>query len=216
MMKDKTTYEIMTPESVGWRGVSMVMGKHSGRHAFIHRIEELGFNLSPEQVETAFVEFKELADLKKEVFDEDLEAIVIRIQNAAAESAAETFHLEYYQTVTSLGATPRAIVNLRKGEDLLEGTATGDGPVDAVCNAIRKITGTQSRMVDYRIAAITGGTDAQGNVTLTLEEGPFRTISRVSGPDIIAASAQAYVQALNYMEQKKRPNAKPVVANSQP
>ena len=216
VIKDKTTYEIMTPESVGWRGVSMVMGKHSGRHAFMQRFKELGFNLTQEQIEIAFAEFKDLADLKKEVFDEDLEAIAIRIQSAVADAASETFHLEFFQTMTSLGATPRAIVTLRKGDEVLEGTSTGDGPVDAVCNAIRKITGTQSRMVDYRIAAITGGTDAQGNVTLTLEEGPYRTISRASGPDIIAASAQAYVQALNYMEQKKRPSAQPVVANSQP
>lgn len=216
MIKDKNTYEIMTPESVGWRGVSMVMGKHSGRHAFVNRIRELGFDLTADQIENAFAEFKELADLKKEIFDEDLEAIVIRVQNLDMAQGAEVYQLEYLQTVTSLKETPRAIVTLRKGEEMLEGTATGDGPVDAVCNAIKKITGTPSRMVDYRIAAITGGTDAQGNVTLTLEEGPCRAISRASGPDIITTSARAYVQALNYLEQKKRPASVATVTSSQP
>ncbi|MCG3196940.1 MAG: 2-isopropylmalate synthase [bacterium] len=203
MIKDKSTYEIMTPESVGWRGQSLVMGKHSGRNAFTKRLQELGFSLSPEQVERAFEEFKELADLKKDVFDEDLEAIAIRVQNLEPEVGAETFSLEYLQTVTSLRERPRAVVSLRCGEEVLDGTATGDGPVDAVCNAIRKITGTPSRMVDYRIAAITGGTDAQGSVSLTLEEVPFRSVGRASGPDIIVASAEAYIMALNILEQKK-------------
>jgi 2-isopropylmalate synthase len=203
MLKDKATYEIMTPESVGWRGVSLVMGKHSGRHAFVQRLEELGFKLDPGQIERAFSEFKDLADLKKEVFDEDLEAIAVRVQNLEPEAGTETYHLEYLQTVTSLKECPRAVVSLRKGEEVLDGTATGDGPVDAVCNAIKKITGTPSRMVDYRIAAITGGTDAQGNVSLTLEEPPSRAVGRASGPDIIAASAEAYIMALNILEQKK-------------
>ncbi|NUN98809.1 MAG: 2-isopropylmalate synthase, partial [Candidatus Omnitrophica bacterium] len=119
------------------------------------------------------------------------------------EVGAETFSLEYLQTVTSLRERPRAVVSLRCGEEVLDGTATGDGPVDAVCNAIRKITGTPSRMVDYRIAAITGGTDAQGSVSLTLEEVPFRSVGRASGPDIIVASAEAYIMALNILEQKK-------------
>jgi 2-isopropylmalate synthase len=213
MIKDKATYEIMTPESVGWRGISLVMGKHSGRHAFVQRLEELGFSLTTEQIELAFNEFKDLADLKKEVFDEDLEAIAIRVQNLEMEAGVETYRLESLETVTSLRETPQAKVTLRKGDAMLDGTATGDGPVDAVCNAIRKITGTASRMVDYRIAAITGGTDAQGNVTMTLEEGPFRAISRASGPDIIVASARAYIQALNFLEQKKRPTGEAALSS---
>jgi 2-isopropylmalate synthase len=203
VIKDKATYEIMTPESVGWRGTSMVMGKHSGRHAFSQRIQELGFSLSPDQVEAAFADFKDLADRKKDVFDEDLEAICIRAQELEEGPGLEVYQLERLETHASLHSTPRADVTLRKGEELLEGNAEGDGPVDATCNAIKKITGTPSRLVDYRIAAITGGTDAQGSVTLTVAEGEFRAVGRASGPDIIVASARAYIQALNSLESKK-------------
>ena len=203
VIKDKTTYEIMTPDSVGWRGTSMVMGKHSGRHAFTQRIQELGFFLSPDQVEAAFADFKDLADRKKDVFDEDLEAICIRAQELEETPGVEVYQLEGLETHASLHGTPRADVTLRKGEELLEGNAEGDGPVDATCNAIKKITGTPSRLVDYRIAAITGGTDAQGNVTLAVAEGDFRAVGRASGPDIIVASARAYIQALNSLESKK-------------
>jgi 2-isopropylmalate synthase len=204
MIKDKSTYEIMTPESVGWRGTSMVMGKHSGRHAFRERLEELGFNLSPDQIEMAFADFKDLADRKKDVFDEDLEAICVRVQELNTVPSVEVYRLVALETVTSLNDVPRAKVKLRKGEQEFSGEGQGDGPVDAACDAIKKLTGTPSRMEDFRIAAITGGTDAQGSVTLTVAEGPHRAVGRASGPDIIAASANAYVQALNSLEAKKK------------
>jgi len=208
VIKHKSTYEIMTPESVGWRGTSMVMGKHSGRHAFSQRIQALGFSLTQDQLEAAFADFKDLADRKKDVFDEDLEAICIRAQELAEVPGYEVYELEGMETHASLHSTPRAEVTLRKGSELLQGSAEGDGPVDATCNAIKKITGTPSRLVDYRIAAITGGTDAQGSVSLTIQEENFRAVGRASGPDIIVASARAYIQALNSLEAKKNLAAK--------
>jgi len=204
VIKDKETYEIMTPESVGWRGTSMVMGKHSGRHAFSERLVELGFSMEPDQIEKAFVDFKDLADRKKEVFDEDLEAICVRIQEQEEMPGEDIYQLHSLHTVTHLGKNPHATVSLQRGDEILLESAEGDGPVDATCNAIKKIVGTSCRLVDYRIAAITGGTDAQGSVTLTLKEGKLRASGRASRPDIITASAEAYIQALNLLERKKR------------
>jgi 2-isopropylmalate synthase len=204
VIKEKSTYEIMTPESVGWRGTSMVMGKHSGRHAFTDRVKELGFDLSPQQIEAAFADFKDLADRKKDVFDEDLEAICLRAQELEEIPDVEVYKLENLETIATLKGMPKATITLTKGGEILEGSAEGDGPVDAACKAIKQITGTASRLEDYRIAAITGGTDAQGNITLTVAEDDFRAVGRASGPDIIVASARAYIQALNSLESKKK------------
>ncbi|MCB9770274.1 MAG: 2-isopropylmalate synthase [Candidatus Omnitrophica bacterium] len=208
MIKDKSTYEIMTPESVGWRGTSMVMGKHSGRHAFVQRLKELGFILKEEQVQLAFHDFKDLADRKKDVFDEDLEAICRRVQEETEETDVEMYKLVNLETSSSMTENPKAHVTIKKGSETLEGSGEGDGPVDAACKAIKEITGTPSRLVDFRIAAITGGTDAQGSVSLTVEENDIRAVGRFSGPDIIAASAQAYIQALNSLESKKASRAR--------
>jgi 2-isopropylmalate synthase len=192
MMMDASTYEIMTPESVGLSASALVLGKHSGRHAFKKRLEELGHDLDDEMFNRAFVRFKALADLKKEVFDEDLDAIV------ADESREE----EMYKLVllsVSCGSlsVATATVKMEINGQLLRAAELGDGPVDATLKAIRKLTKTKAKLEQFNVGSITGGTDAQGEVTMRVSEGGHIVVGKGSSTDIIEASAKAYVHALN-------------------
>lgn len=199
VIKHRETYEIMTPASVGWKGTSMVMGKHSGRHAFIKRMQELGFQLEGETLENCFERFKALADKKKLIYDADL----IAIAEDEAHAYPEKFQLEYIQTTSGNTTVPTAMVKIRHGEETLEGADTGDGPVDAAYAAIRRLTQTQSTLVNFTIQSITGGTDAMGEVLVTLEEDGKRVTGRGHSTDVIVASAFAYVDALNRLEFKR-------------
>ena len=199
-LKKQETYEIMTPASVGLSRSRLVLGKHSGRHAFRARLEEMGYRLSDAEVDRAFERFKALADAKKEVYDEDIAALVAD----EVYRIAEIYALEFLEVRSRTGEPPRARVRLRVDGRSVEDEATGDGPVDAVYSAIKKITANQAPLVGYFVKGITGGTDAQGEVTTRVREGERIFIGQGADTDILVASAKAYVNALNKLEQFRR------------
>jgi 2-isopropylmalate synthase len=202
LLKDKTTYEIMTPESVGMHQSLLVIGKHSGRHAFRSRVEELGFSLNDEELNKAFVRFKELADKKKEVFDEDIEALIAE----EVLRAPDEFKFLNMTVCSGTVANPSATVEMDVRGEIIKKAAFGDGPVDAAFQAIREITGTNSRLLKYMVNSITGGTDAQGEVTVRLSEDDKIVVGQGAHMDIIIASALAYVNALNRLEHARTKN----------
>jgi 2-isopropylmalate synthase len=199
VLKERTTYEIMTPESVGWKGTSMVLGKHSGRHAFRERLEQLGYQLDSDVFEKAFERFKILADKKKEIYDADLATIVAD----ESRDIPERFHLEGFSVMSGTATKPTATVRLRIGDEVIESPATGDGPVDAALNAVKEITGTKSTLTSFNIQAVTRGADALGEVMVTIEEDGNTAVGRGSSTDIIDASVKAYLDALNRMEHQR-------------
>jgi len=202
LLKDKSTYEIMKPESVGISRSTLVLGKHSGRHAFKTHLAELGYDLTAENLDRAFERFKKLADKKKEVFDEDIEAIVqdevLRIE------MPDRYRLLKLNVKSGTDTPPTAEVEMEIDGKAAKETGTGDGPVDAAYNTIAGMTGTKSRLLKYSVNAITGGTDAQGEVTVRLQEGDQIVLGQGSHTDIIVASAKAYINALNRLEYRKK------------
>ena len=198
VMMEKSTYEIMTPESVGLKENALVLGKHSGRHAFKKRLEELGYELEEEMLNKAFERFKALADLKKEIFDEDLDAIVadevMRIP--------DKFRLSHITVTCGSFAVATATVQMEIEGAPVRTAELGDGPVDATLKAIKKFTKNKAKLLQYMVEGITGGTDAQGEVTVRLSEGNRTVIGRGSSTDIIEASAKAYINALNRLTVK--------------
>jgi len=202
VLKHKQTYEIMTPESIGIPGNKLVMGKHSGRHAFDERLKHLGFNLSKEDMNRAFVRFKELADKKKNVYDEDIEAVVAE-EVLRMPGRPDKFELLYMNVNSSTDGVPTATVKMRVGDAEKMDHASGDGVVDACYKVITKISDSQSQLVRYSVNALTGGTDAQGEVACLIEDGGIRVSGQGSHTDIIMASALAYINALNKLEERK-------------
>ena len=201
MLQKPLTYEIMTPESVGVPQSRLVLGKHSGRHAFKKRLEELGVILPEEAVNRAFTRFKIVADKKKEVFDDDLLAIV----EEEALAAGETYTLEYLQFTSGINIVPTATVRLKRENDIFQESGWGDGPVDAAYKAIDQITKVQGRLADYSIRAITAGKDALGEVVLKLEVNGHTVIGRATSTDVIEASVRAYLNAINKIVGAARP-----------
>jgi len=194
VLKEKTTYEIMRPEDVGRERSQLVLGKHSGRHAFRARLEELGLDLDEEYIERVFQKFKNLSDKKKKVYSEDLEALV----REELMEIRKTYTLENFHTTSGSGITPTATVTVKmEGDKRLTDAATGDGPIDAVYKAVDRITGMTCELTDYSIHAITGGKDAMGEVSVEIEHNGVRERGRASSTDIIEASARSYVSALN-------------------
>jgi 2-isopropylmalate synthase len=200
VLMEKTTYEIMTPESVGLKENLLVLGKHSGRHAFKKKLEELGYELDDPSMNNAFERFKALADLKKEVFDEDLDALVA---DEVMIRAGEKYKLSHITVTCGSFAVATATVQMEVDGKQLRTAELGDGPVDATLKAIRKLTRTRAKLQQYNVGSITGGTDAQGEVTVRLEEGGRTVLGRGSSTDIIEASAKAYIHALNRLQMKK-------------
>jgi len=200
VLKEKQTYEIMTPESVGIPKSSLVLGKLSGRHAFKERLKELGFRLPEKDFEMAFTRFKELADKKREIYDEDIESIVaeeiLRI--------SDRFKLVYLNVVAGNMTVPTATVKMEVDGEVIQEAGFGDGPVDAIFKTIKKITRTRSKLLHFAINAITGGTEAQGEVTVRLEEKGRTAIGQGADTDVIVASAKAYINALNKLEYRKK------------
>ena len=203
VLKQKLTYEIMKPETIGISGNRLVMGKHSGRHAFGERLRHLGFTLNKDEVNRAFERFKQLADKKKEVFDEDIEALVadevLRIP-----SQPDRYELVYMNIASSSSAVPSATVRMRVDGREQVAHDTGDGVVDACYKAIARISGSRARLRRYSVSSVTGGTDAQGEVSCMLQDNDVHITGKGSHTDIIMASALAYVNALNRLEYRKR------------
>jgi 2-isopropylmalate synthase len=204
LLKERTTYEIMTPESIGLVKTNLVLGKHSGRHAFRDRLRQMGYELSDDDLNKAFERFKRLADQKKEVFDEDLEAIV----SDEMQQVKEVFVLKHLSAQSGTGITPTATVEMQIDGKTVQQTGNGDGPVDAVYRTIAGITKTQSKLEAYLVKGITGGTDALGEVTVKVEEGGKKVTGHGADTDIIVASAKAYVNALNKLEYWKKGKGK--------
>jgi len=192
LLKDKSTYEILQPGTVGVTQSRFVMGKLSGRHAFRDELTRLGYVLTEEEVGVAFERFKHLAD-QKDLFEEDLEAIVSEI----AAKVPERYSLKDMSTQSGMHHVPTATVALEIDGRLVQESGTGDGPVDAVYRTIAGITQTKSTLLSYRVQAITGGTDAQGGVSVRLEQEGETVVGNGSSTDIIVASARAYLNALN-------------------
>lgn len=193
LLKDKSTYEIMQPDSIGLTQSRLVMGKLSGRHAFREELNKLGYSLTDEEVNAAFDRFKRLADQKKELFEEDLEAIV----SETATKVPERISLKAMNTQSGMNQVPTATVELNIDGEVFKETGTGDGPVDAVYRTIAQLTQTKSKLLAYVVKAITGGTDAQGEVSVRLEQDGETVTGNGSDTDIIVASAHAYLNALN-------------------
>ncbi|MCS7163984.1 MAG: 2-isopropylmalate synthase [Thermodesulfovibrio sp.] len=198
VLKERTTYEIMRPEDIGIPSSKIVLGKHSGRHAFKKRLEELGFSLTEEEINRAFERFKKLADQKKYIFNEDIEALVsdevLRI--------TEIYQLVDLEVSSGTKKKPTATVRMKINGEEKEITVSGDGPVDSVYKAITALTGSKAELNKFEIKAITGGTDALGEVTVILEEGGHTVRGQGSDTDIIIASAKAYINALNKLALK--------------
>ncbi len=193
LLKDKTTYEIMRPESVGLEQVKLVMGKLSGRHAFRQRLEDLGYKLTEDEVNHAFERFKRLADQKKEIYEEDLEVII----SEEVAKMSERVVLKSFQVESGTNKTPKATVELEIDGKAVSHSGTGDGPVDAVYRTIAAMTQTKSKLLMFGVNAITGGTDAQGEVSVRLEEDGRTVSGHGADTDIITAAARAYLNALN-------------------
>ena len=201
VLKKRDNFEIIDPREVGWEDTSIVLSARSGRHALRHRLEKLGYELTPEELDKAYDRFIEVADKKKEVFDEDLMAIV----GDELRNVAEKYRLDYLQTVSGTGSIPAATVRIKVGEgEPLQASACGDGPVDAAYQAINAALKIGSvKVEEYVIQAITGGSHAMGEVTVRVADGDLKTTGHGVSTDIIEASAKAYVDALNRLDVRK-------------
>ncbi len=203
VLKNRLNYEIMQPESVGLDSNRLVLGKHSGRHAFVDRLRELGLDLTHVDMNRIFDRFKALADAKQDVYDEDLIALVAE-ESVRGQGGHDRYELVYLNVTSSSMAIPHATVKLRiDGEEVL-GHGTGDGMVDACYKVIADLTGQHPKLERYAVKAITGGTDAQGEVSVLVREDAHTVTGQGSHTDIIQASALAYVNALNKLEYRRQ------------
>ncbi|MBU0514233.1 MAG: 2-isopropylmalate synthase [Proteobacteria bacterium] len=200
VLKQPLTYEIMTPAEIGIGQSSLVLGKHSGRAGLKNLLQEIGYQLGDEDFERLFGAFKVLADKKKEVFRDDLEALIadeiLRIPHR--------WRLKYLNIVSGTVTVPTATVIIDDGYEDRQEFGSGVGPVDAVYNTIKKITGTNAQLLRFSIASVTGGLDAMGEVTVRLEENGYTVLGKASDPDILVASAKAYLNGLNRLDFLKR------------
>ncbi len=193
IIKSRMTYEIMTPDSVGIKHSTLVLGKHSGRHALKQRFEELGYSLTPEELDNVYTEFTRLADKKKEILDEDLMAIL----NNKFEGDETKFTLSSLQVMTGTGVKSTAVLELSDGKDTYVDSATGDGPVDAAYNAVERITGMNGQLADYTIKSVTWGGDAVGEVFVKVIFNGVVFTGHAASTDIVTGSVEAYLQAVN-------------------
>jgi 2-isopropylmalate synthase len=197
VIQNRLTYEIMKPEDVGLSDNSLVLGKHSGRHALRKRLHELGCDLSNEELESAFVRFKEMADLKKEILDDDLELLMkgtpLAMRRSPDEWELAGFHLS---SGSDTGSTATVILKHRTGRVVKE-AAVGTGPVEAIFRAIGRASDTMLELADYQVKGLTSGLNGIGEVTVEIEELGKRHRGRASGNDIMEASASAFLRVVN-------------------
>ncbi|OQW96747.1 MAG: 2-isopropylmalate synthase [Verrucomicrobia bacterium A1] len=193
ILKERTTYEIMKPEDVGISGSDLVLGKHSGRHALVTHLAAMGFKLTEKQKEVVYNRFKDLADKKKVIYDDDLVAIM-RDETA---HGPEVYALDYLHVSTGTTTVPTATVRLKKQNKVFQDSACGDGPVDATLKTIDRITGTPGELMDYSLQAVTRGEDAVGEVSMRVAFGRDFVSAKAASTDIVEASAKAYLNAVN-------------------
>jgi 2-isopropylmalate synthase len=196
VIKERTTYEIIDPESVGISKSLLVLGKLSGRHAFRERLQSLGYYLTEDEINLSFKRFKDLADRKKTIYDEDLEAIVAE----EVLRTADTYKLLSLTTMSGSEVVPTATVKMMIDGEECRGAELGNGPVDATFNTILKLTGRRPNLVRFSISAITGGTDALGEASIRLEEDGNIAMGKGAHEDILVAAAKAIVNALNRLD----------------
>lgn len=193
VLAEKSTYEIMTPQSVGLTTNELVLGKHSGRHAFAERLKEMGYELLQSELNKAFERFKDLADRKKEITDMDLEAIV----EDQVMKLPQYIELDCFQVSTGNKSIATATVRVKINEEIAEEASTGDGPIDAAYKALERAFNMNCKLVDYSIRSVSGGKDALGEVTVKVEKEGRTFLGRGLSTDIIEASVIAYINALN-------------------
>ncbi|MEX0873889.1 MAG: 2-isopropylmalate synthase [Actinomycetota bacterium] len=194
VLQDRMTYEIMNAEEIGYEGGQIVLGKHSGRHAFSSELEKMGYVLSKEELNRAFERFKEFADRKMQITDKDIEAIVADEMR----TFGDTWELESLEVKGGTGVESRATVKIRiPGGEIASESATGDGMIDAACGAIRRATGVDARLVSFAVGAVTDGTDALGDVTVQVDVDSDRYTGRGVSTDVVEASARAFLNAIN-------------------
>ena len=192
-LKERETYEIMQPEDVGFPRSEVVLTARTGRHGLRHRLEEMGYTLSSEELEKVYKRFLIIGDKKQEVFDEDLVAII----QDEIHPIPEVYHIEYLHTSSGTGTIPTSTVRVRIGEEVKQMAACGDGPVDATYKAIEAVVNIPVKITQYEIRAVTSGTEALGEVTVQLEGRGMAVMGRGASTDIIEASAKAYINAIN-------------------
>jgi 2-isopropylmalate synthase len=206
VLKNRMTYEIMDPETIGLSRNRLVLGKHSGKHAIRKKLEDLGYDLSQEELAKFFQKFKGLADKRKEILDEDIDALVAE----EILRVPDIYELLYLNVVSGTVAVPTATVKLKVNGQEAQGAGFGIGPIDAAFNTIAKMAGSRSKLMRFSVNAITGGMDAQGEVTVRLQENGLLALGKGTDPDIITASAKAYINGLNRLEyMKKNPALSP-------
>jgi 2-isopropylmalate synthase len=205
MIKNRQTYEIMTPQSVGLNKTSLKLGKLSGRNAFRSKLQELGYDLGDNALNDAFIRFKNLADKKKEVFDEDIMALVDD-EVAQAHNRTRFVSLEVY---AGSKGPQYATLEIEMDGKTYTAKATGNGPIDATFNAIKDLIPHQATLQLYQVGALSHGTDAQAEVTVRLEENGRTVIGQSADPDTLVASARAYIHALNKLFIKRLKSAPP-------
>jgi len=205
ILKYRKTYEIMNPKMVGIPETELVLGKLSGRHALKNKLEKLGFTLTDNELDKAFERFKKLADKKKDITDIDL--IVITEEETV--TLKPVYILDYFHIVSGSSTIPSATVRVKKEKQVFEDASRGDGPIDALYKAIDRITKLSPKLKEYKITAITGGKDAQGEVAVSLEIKGIKIVGKGVSTDIIEASGKAYLNAINqYLSRKPLPRKK--------
>jgi 2-isopropylmalate synthase len=194
VLANRATYEIMDPLEIGLEGNRIVLGKHSGRHAFADALEKLGIRLDPEHLNRAFARFKDLADRKIQLTDQDLQAIV---SEEIGQAEKDVFVLESLVVSGGTSQEPRATVRLRKGAEPIEESAIGDGLIDAAMGAIQRAAGVEATLVTFNVSSVTPGSDALGDVVVQLDVEGHRVTGRGVATDVVEASARAYLAAIN-------------------
>jgi 2-isopropylmalate synthase len=208
VIKERTTYEIMNPQMIGVIQSNLVFGKHSGRHGFKKRLEELGYQLDKDELDRSFKQFKELADKKKQITDADLIALV----ENQIRKIPEKWHLEYLHICSGTGVTPTATVRVVSEDQVVEEASCGEGPINAAFNSLEKVTGITVTLLEYSINAVTGGKDAIGEVTVKVEHNHKVFSGHGISTDILEASALAYLNAINKVIYENSINGETVIS----
>jgi 2-isopropylmalate synthase len=206
MLKNRETYEIMTPESVGVKKTSLVMGKHSGRHAFKDKLNDLGYaDVTDDVIQAAFGKFKILADKKKHIYDEDIVALVD--ENLIIDNKINSINLKSLKVFAGTGEPQKAEMTLDVFGEIKKTSETGDGPVDAIFKCIKTLYPHDVKLQLYQVHAVTEGTDAQATVSVKIEENGSTTVGQAADTDTLVASANAYLNSLNKMLIKREKKA---------
>jgi len=200
IIKYRQTYEIMRPEMLGIPESTLVLGKHSGRHALGVRLQNLGISVDEKTLDNIFEQFKKLADKKKEITDLDL---IVLAEQEVMPAIEPLYNLEYFHIISGTSTLPSATVRIRKKNEILEDASLGDGPVDALYKAIDRIVNLSPKLKEYKITSVTGGKDAQGEVVVSLVINGITSAGKGISTDIIEASARAYLNAINQFLARK-------------